>query len=268
MLVLAALAASAATGAAHAAKRLHAVFTVSARGAYSMSWSETKSIDCSPSPASNYDLHEAETINYHSGRPVRADLYATSIYVLNEHRRFPWLIMEGTYRGGAVTTDPHGHGAYTGFRIDTSGRFTRSVSGSFEDCGQPVTTASSKGCGAVNVHYYALTLYWDPSTGNMDYSVALDYSRQSMVPPGGPAYLRDPFGGRCTLADLNSEESPAELLVSLNGSLACPLPHAFVTVPVGRTVTCKEIQFPLIEGGSLEGEVQKQTLTLVFHRVG
>jgi hypothetical protein len=231
-------------------------FQVSVRGEYTMHWSVNLHDNCFGDPAQPefLDAQASEQMTFASRRPVRAFLFETMEPGVRGGPPIPKLLLRRRFYARGQRLGPND---FAPLKLATPANWVRSLSGTYQECGDPVQQIVAPGCGHFRTPRFISSL--SPATDARRYGgkFVMDLSElsHSTLPETlcqAQTYAGLPFAEHTIRFLLNSEDV----------SLRCPSPAAVVSSSAGATMMCR---LNNRDNGFLPGVLE--TLVVKFRRL-
>lgn len=227
-------------------------FRVSVHGSYTMSWSANLHQTCgNPTESESLDAQSSETLTFATRRPVRAYLVDTLQPGIRSRPPVPVLLLRRrSYARGAKL----GPNDFSPFKTATPATWMRTLSGSYQNCGDAPQSLAPQGCGAFATPRFSTWLYQVSDTRRYHGPIAMPVSERSNSGLPETSCQSD--------ADL---PFPSHVIGFLHNSedvnLRCPSPSAVLRSAKGSTTEC---HLERRDNGFLPGV--REVLTVTFRR--
>jgi hypothetical protein len=158
-------------------------FQVSVRGTYSMHWSANAEGMCGLSGTQFVRAQSSETVIYRTRRTVRAFVLETLIPGIGRGPRITTLVLARRFFANGSKL---GANDFAPLKVATPARWTRSLSGTYQNCDEPPATLAPKGCGTFSTPFFSTWLYSVRDTRHYRGNIAMSISARA--PSSLPAF--------------------------------------------------------------------------------
>jgi hypothetical protein len=231
-------------------------FQVSVRGEYTMHWSVNLHDNCFGDPAQPefLDGQASERMTFASRRPARAFLFETFVPGIRHGSPIPTLVLSRRFHAVGQRLGPND---FAPLKLATPADWVRSLSGTYQECGDPVQQIVAPGCGSFRTPRFISSL--SPVSDTRRYRGKIVMSLSELSHSNLPE-------ARCqaqTYAGLPFADHTINFLQdSADVGLRCPPPAAVVSSSGGTTLKC---HLNNRDNGFLPGV--QETLVVTFRRL-
>jgi hypothetical protein len=207
-------------------------FQVSVHGSYAMNWSANEHGYCGGDSTKPQflDAQGSETVTFASRRPVRAFLAETLEPAIGKRPPFPALLLRRRFYATGTKLVPND---FAPLKVATPANWMRSLSGTYQDCGEAPQTIVASGCGGFVTPRFDSLLEPIKDTRRYRGTIRMDVEERSNSKLPETRCMAQTDGGL---------PFPSHVIAFLNDSadaaLRCPPPAAVVSSAIGTTTRC------------------------------
>ena len=208
-------------------------FQVSVRGEYTMHWSVNLHDNCFGDPAQPefLDGQASEQMTFASRRPLRAFLFETLVPGVRGRPPFPDLVLARRFYARGQRLGPQD---FAPLKLATPANWVRSLSGTYQECGDPVQQIVAPGCGPFRTPRFVSSL--SPVSDTRRYHGRIVMGLEELSHSSLPEALCQAQ----TFAGLPfAEHTIRFLLDDEHVSLRCPPPATVVSSAAGARMKCR-----------------------------